>query len=59
MGLSHLDNNKSEEDIELLTQAFKLNPYERRVWSVKSSILFKLGRYKEAHKCGLEGLKYI
>jgi len=57
--LSHLDNNKSEEAIKLLTQAFKLNPYDRRVWSVKCSILFELGRYEEAHKCGLEGLKYI
>jgi tetratricopeptide (TPR) repeat protein len=57
--LSYLDKHIPEKALELLTQAFKLNPYDRRFWSVKSSLLFELGRHKEAYECGKEGLKYL
>ena len=57
-GLSYLDKKMPEKAIEILTKAFKLNPYDRRVWSFKSTILYDLGRQKEAYECGMEGLKY-
>lgn len=57
--LSYLDKKASEKALELLTQAFELNPYDRRYWSVKSTVLFDLGRREEAYKSGLEGLKYL
>lgn len=57
-GLSYLDKKMPEKAIEILTKAFELNPYDRRVWSLKSTILYDLGRQKEAYECGMEGLKY-
>lgn len=57
--LSYLDKHTPEKALELLTQAFNLNPYDRRIWSVMSSLLFELGRHKEAYECGKEGLKYL
>jgi len=57
--LDLLNINKPESALNLLTKAFKLNPYDRRCWSVKGSVLHKLGRYKEAFEFGKEGLKYL
>lgn len=57
--LSYLDKNAPEKALKLLTQAFKLNPYDSRYWSVKSTVLYELGRYKEAFDCGTAGLKYL
>ncbi len=57
--LGYLDRNTPEKALELLSEAFKLNPYDRRIWGVKSSLLFELGRRKEAYECGKEGLKYL
>ncbi len=57
--LDYLDKHIPEKALELLTKAFKLNPYDRRIWSVKSTLLFELGRRKEAYECGKEGLKYL
>ena len=57
--LGYLDRHIPEKALEFLTKAFKLNPYDRRIWSVKSTLLFELGRRKEAYECGKEGLKYL
>lgn len=57
--LGNLDRNTPKKALELLTKAFKLNPCDSRIWSVKSSLFFELGRYKEAYECGRESLKYV
>ena len=57
--LGYLGKQVTEKALKLLTKAFELNPYDRRIWSVKSTLLFNLGRRKEAYECGKEGLKYL
>ncbi len=57
-GLSLFKQLKGQKALDKFNAAIKLNPYDRRVYSVKMEVLNRLGRYKEARDSAKEGMKY-
>ena len=58
-GLTFFKQLKGEKALSSFNKAIKLNPYDKRVWSLKVQLLNRLGRYKEAKECAEQGMKYI
>jgi hypothetical protein len=58
-GLGFLKQLKSEKALTFFNKAIKINPYDRRVYSVKMELLLKMGRYKEAAESVKDGMKYM
>ncbi|HEC40145.1 MAG TPA: hypothetical protein ENI29_18045 [bacterium] len=57
-GLSLLKQSKLDKALTIFNKAIKINPYDRRVYSVKMELLLKMRRYKEAADSAKEGMKY-
>ncbi len=57
-GLSLLKQSKLDKALTIFNKAIKINPYDRRVYSVKMELLLKMRRYKEATDSAKEGMKY-
>ncbi len=58
-GLAFFKQLRGEKALAFFNKAIKLNPYDKRVWSLKVQLLNRLGRYKEAKECVEQGMKYI
>lgn len=58
-GLGSFQRSKLEKALTIFNKVIKLNPYDRRVYSIKMELLHKMGRYKEAADCAKEGMKYM
>ena len=59
VGLRLIKQSKFEKALAYFNKVIKLNPYEKRAWSLKIELLHKLGRYKEVQECAKQGMKYI
>jgi tetratricopeptide (TPR) repeat protein len=58
-GIELLKQMKFDEALVKFNKAIKLNPYDKRVYSVKMEVLLKKGKVKEAAECAKEGMKYF
>ncbi len=58
-GLSLLNQSKLEKALTIFNKAIKINPYDKRIYSIKMELLLKMGRYKETADSAKEGMKYM
>ncbi|KKL91672.1 hypothetical protein LCGC14_1892330, partial [marine sediment metagenome] len=48
-----------EKALTIFNKAIKINPYDKRIYSIKMELLLKMGRYKETADSAKEGMKYM
>jgi tetratricopeptide (TPR) repeat protein len=58
-GIRYFEQSDWEAALACFNKGLALNPSEKRLWSFKLEVLYKLERFKEIDDCALKALNWL